>query len=328
MRRRTLISLAGGAVTYWPRVSVAQFVAVRTIGYLSSASPSTYPSAYLSGFQKGLEERGYIEGKNLKFEYRWAEDQYNRLPELAASLVGRRVDVIAATGGLVAALAAKGATSTIPIVFTMGDDPVAAGVVASFSRPGGNITGVSFFVVQLGAKLFELAAQLVPNSSRIAVLTNPKRPSYGAVRKTLEEAATAAARQLEIVDCSAEQEFEAAFATLTRNQAGVLVVTSDPLYLDHHDRIVTLVAAHTIPAVYAWRQYVSAGGLISYGPNLAAVYHQAGADAGRILDGERPADMPVEQPTKFDLIINLRTAKALGFTVPNLLLAGADELIE
>lgn len=328
MRRRNFIAWLGGALITGPRASIAQPATLRVIGYLSSASPATYPPAYLAAFRKGLEDIGYTEDKNLKFEYGWADDHYDRLPQLAADLVRKRVDVIAATGGLVSALAAKDATSTIPIVFTMGDDPVSAGVVASFSRPGGNITGVSFFVVQLGAKLFELAAQLVPNGSPIAVLANPKRPSYGPVRKTLEEAAAVAGRRLEIVDCGAEQEFDAAFATLTQVHAGALVVTSDPLYLDRRDRIVSLVAAHAIPAVYAWHQYVSAGGLMSYGPNLAAVYHQAGVDAGKILGGQRPADIPVEQPTKFDLVINLKTAKALDLTVPRLLLAQADEVIE
>ena len=319
--------MLGGAAG-WPFAAAAQQPPQRVVGYLSSASRATYPAAYLAAFHKGLEETGFAEGKNLKFEHRWAEDHYDRLPTLAADLVRQRVDVIAATGGLVSALAAKAATSTIPIVFTMGDDPVSGGVVNSFSRPGGNITGVSFFVVELGAKLFELATQLVPNNSLIAVLANPDRPSYGPVRKALENAAGAAGRRLAIVGCGAEKDLGAAFANVAQVQAGALVVTSDPLYLDRHVLLIELAAAHSIPTVYAWRQYVSAGGLLSYGPNLADVYRLAGIDVGKILSGQKPAELPVQQPTKFDLIVNLKTAKALGLTLAQSLLIRADEVIE
>ena len=327
MRRRALLAVSG-AVLVLPLRPRAQTVALKTVGYLSSASPATYPPAYLAAFRRGLEETGYVEGRNLGFVYRWAEDRYDRLPALAADLVRQRVDLIAATGGLVAARAAKAATTSIPIVFTMGDDPVSAGIVASFNRPGGNITGVSFFVVELGAKLFELAVQLIADNSTVAVLANPNRPSYGPVRRTLEAAAEAAHRPLAVIDCGAEKEFDAAFAAVRQARAGALVVTSDPLYLDRHARLVELASAQAIPTVYAWRQYVDVGGLLSYGPSLADVYHAAGIDAGKILSGQNPAELPVIQPTRFNLVINLRTAKALGLTVSPSLLARADEVIE
>lgn len=327
MWRRKFIALFGAAAG-WPLVGQAQQSASRVVGYLSSASRSTYPAAYLTAFHKGLEQTGFAEGKNLRFEYRWAEDRYDRLPALAADLVQQRVDVIAATGGLVSALAAKAATFSIPIVFTMGDDPVAAGVVASFSRPGGNVTGVSFFVVELGAKLLEMAAELVPDNSPIAALANPSRPSYGAVRNALQRAADAAGRQLAIVDCSDEKGLDTAFTTVNKAQAGALVVTSDPLYLDRRMRLIELAAVQSLPTVYAWRQYITAGGLLSYGPNLADVYHLAGVDAGKILSGQNPADLPVQQPTKFDLAINLKAANALGLTVQPSLLTRVDEVIE
>jgi putative ABC transport system substrate-binding protein len=328
MRRRQFITLLGGAAVVWPFAARAQQKAMPVVGYLSSASPATYPPAYVAAFRQGLSETGYVEGKNVFIEYRWAEDHYDRLPALAGDLAARQANVIATTGGIVSALAAKGVTSTIPIVFAMGDDPVSAGVVASFARPGGNITGISFFAVELGAKLFELATELTASAASIGILVNPKRPTYEAVLKAVETAARAKGRQLLVLDASAERDFEQLFATLAEARAGALVVTSDPLYLDRRERLVALATSHAIPTVYAWREYIAAGGLISYGPSLAGAYRQVGIYAGKILMGEKPADLPVQQPTTFELVINLKTAKALGLTVPQSILARADEVIE
>jgi len=253
---------------------------IHSWGYLNSATSTTYPAELLTSFRQGLSDAGYIEGKNLKIEYRWAEGDYDRLPRLAQELVTRRVDVIAATGGIVSARAAKAATATIPIVFTMGDDPVTAGIVASFSRPGGNITGISFFVVELGTKLLQLATELVPNLSPIGVLTNPKRPSFEPIRQAVENAAQALGRKLIAVEAANDADFEPAFAALAGAQAGALVITSDPLYLDRRDRLVGLAARLSIPTVCAWPDYVAAGALMSYGPSLPDVYQTPTMDKG------------------------------------------------
>ena len=327
MRRRGLL-LGSAATLFSPLAAVAENKAAPVVGYLSSATSSTYPAALLNAFRASLSESGYVEGKNLSIEYRWAEDRYERLPTLAEELVRRRVDVIAATGGIVTVRAAKAATATIPIVFSMGDDPISVGIVASFSRPGGNITGVSFYVVELGAKLFDLATELAPGAAPIGVLANPNRPSYQAVRETIKKASHAKGRQLIILDAAAEGDFEAAFARLTSSHAGAFVVTSDPLFLDRRESLVALAARHAIPTIYAWRAYVSSGGLISYGISLPGVYRRVGNYVGEILSGRKPADLPVERPTRFELTINLKTAKALGLTVPQSLLAHADEVIE
>jgi putative ABC transport system substrate-binding protein len=307
---------------------MAQQASVPVVGYLSSASSATYPTAYVAAFRQGLNEAGYAEGRSVTIEYRWAEDHYDRLPALAEELVRQRVDVLATTGGIVSAIAAKGATSTIPIVFAMGDDPVAAGVIASFAHPGGNLTGVSFFVIELGAKLLDLTVELVPNATPIAVFANPDRPSYKTVRQTMETAADARSRQLLILDARSATDFDPGFAALARAKAGALIVTSDPLFLDQRERLVRLAAERSIPTVYAWRAFVTTGGLMSYGINLADEYRTVGSYVGKILQGNKPADLPVQQPTSFELVINLKTAKALGLTVPPSLLTRADEVIE
>ena len=328
MRRREFLALAGGSAALWPFAGKAQKSKPAVVGYLSSASPATYPKALLAGFHQGMSEAGYIEGQNYVVEYRWAENDYERLPELANQLVERQVGVIAATGGLVTALAAKKATTSVPIVFSMGDDPVLAGLVASFGRPGANVTGVSFFVLELGTKLLDLATELLPGLTRVAILVNPNRPSYKAIRDAIEDATHAKGCRLVVLDAAAEKDFAPAFRALVQAGAGALLVTSDPLYLDRRGSLVALAASHAVPTIYAWRQYVASGGLMSYGPSLPDAYRQVGAYVGKILGGANPADLPVVQPTKFELVINLKAAKALGLTVPPSLLARADEVIE
>jgi putative tryptophan/tyrosine transport system substrate-binding protein len=326
MRRRDFILVLSSVIAAPSAVRAQQ---EPVIGYLSSAAAGSYPKAFLAAFHQGLADTGYIEGQNLAIEYRWADDDYKRLPGLAKEVAERKVAAIAATGGLVTALAAKAATTTIPIVFTMGDDPVSSGIVASFARPGGNITGVSFFVLELGTKLLDLATELLPNaSSSIALLANPNRPSYKPIRDAIEDAGRARRRRVIVVDATTEKDFETVFDTLKRTHVGALVITSDPLYLDQRARLVALAARNSVPAIYAWREYVAAGGLMSYGARLTDAYHDAGVYVGRILKGAKPADLPVQQPTKFELVINLKTAKALGLTLPESLLARADEVIE
>jgi len=328
MRRRTFLAALGAAATIRTRSPMAQQAAVPVVGYLSSASAATYPTAYVAAFRQGLSEAGYTEGGGVTIEYRWAEDHYDRLPALADELVRQRVDVLATTGGIVSAIAAKGATSTIPIVFAMGDDPVASGIIASFAHPGGNLTGVSFFVIELGAKLLDLTVELIPGATPIAVFANPNRPSYKTVRQAIEEAARLRGRQLLILDAGNPADFDPGFASLVGAKAGALIVTSDPLFLDQRERIVKLAAERSIPTVYAWRAFAAAGGLMSYGINLANEYRTVGEYVGKILKGSKPADLPVQQPTTFELVINLKTAKALGLTVPQTILARADEVIE
>jgi putative ABC transport system substrate-binding protein len=264
----------------------------------------------------------------VAIEYRWADGHYDRLPDLAADLVHSRVEVIATSGGDTVAGAAKGAAPAIPIVFTSGGDPVARGFVASLSRPGGNMTGVALLVVELVPKRLELVRELVPNAAGIGALINPKNTNAGRNLTALQEAARVKGVQLHIVEASAESDFEKAFASLTSLQAGALVVGADPFFTARRAQIVALAAQHSLPTIYEWREFVDAGGLISYGPSLAGVYRQIGTYVGRILDGKKPADLPVEQPTKFELVINLNTAKALGLTIPQIILARADELIE
>jgi putative ABC transport system substrate-binding protein len=282
----------------------------------------------VAAFHQGLSETGYVEGQNIAIEFRWAEGRYDRLPALAADLVGRRVNVIVTQGGTAVAVAAKNATSTIPIVFIVGGDPVGDGLVASFPRPGANLTGVTIITVELMPKRLELLAELVPQVSVIALLVNPKSASGERQIKDVQEAAREKQVQLRILPASAENEIDAAFATLVQMRAGALVVGADPFFNSRREQIVALAARYAVPAIYEWREFAVAGGLISYGPSFPAINRQVGVYAGKILNGAKPADLPVEQPTKFELVINLKTAKALGLTVPPSTLARADEVIE
>ncbi len=326
MRRRELILLLGGAMTF-PRASRAQQKTTPVIGYLSGSSAG--PSAPIAAaFRQGLSETGYVDGQNVAIEYRWAEGSYDRLPALAAEFVGRSVDLIVASGGPPAAQAAKRATSTIPIVFASGDDPVATGLVASLARPGGNLTGVSFLVTDLNPKRLELLSELVPQAKVIALLVNPKFPETERVMREVEEAARAKGLQLPILKASNESEIDAAFGSLVQLQAGALLVGSDAFLSSQRELFVALASRHAVPAIYAWREFAASGGLISYGASFTAVFRQLGIYAGKILKGAKPADLPVEQPTRFELVINLKTAKALGLTVPQSILARADEVIE
>jgi putative ABC transport system substrate-binding protein len=324
MRRRELI-LGGGAMIL-PLVARAQ-KAMPVIGFLASTSPG--PNApFVAAFRQGLSQTGYIEGQNVAIDYRWAEGSYDRLPALAADLVSRKVDVIVASGGSPSALAAKNATSVIPIVFTAVGDPVGLGLVASLARPGGNVTGFSNIGGELMAKRLELLSELVPQAGVIALLANPSSPVAEALIRDMQEAARVKGVQLHILKAGTESEIDAAFDSLAQLHAGALIVGADPFFDSRRDQLVALAARHAVPAIYQSRLYAAAGGLISYGPSLASNYRQTGIYAGTILKGEKPADLPVQQPTRFDLVINLKTAKALGLTVPPLLLATAAEIIE
>jgi putative ABC transport system substrate-binding protein len=296
------------------------------IGYLNGGSrgPS---NPFVAAFHEGLGEAGYVEGQNLTIEYRWAEGNYDRLPALAAELVGRKVDLIAASGGIASAVAAKTATSTIPIVF-IGGDPVELGLVASLARPGGNLTGVSILTVELASKQLELLTELAPRTGLVALLVNPNNPVTEPLTRDVQQAARAKGVQLQILKASSESEIDAAFASLVQRHAGALIVAGDPFFNNRRDQIVALAARHAVPAIYFGRELAAAGGLISYGPSFTAAFRQFGTYAGKILKGAKPADLPVQQPTKFELVINLKTANALGLTVPQSLLARADEVIE
>jgi putative ABC transport system substrate-binding protein len=298
------------------------------IGLLSSASAGSW--AYqLNAFRQGLSETGYIEGQNVAIEYRWADGQYDRLPSLAIELVRRQVAVIVATGaGGFAAQAAKTATSTIPIVFSSALDPIKLGLVASINRPGGNATGFIQFAAVLEAKRLQLLHELVPNAAVIGVLVNPANPAAETQTTDVHTVARSIGRQIHVVTASSEGEFEVAFGSLVRQRIGGLLVAADPFFYSRHERLVALAARHAVPAIYEWREFAAAGGLISYGNSITDAYRLIGLYAGRILKGEKPADLPVVQPTRFELVINLKTAKALGLTVPNSMQLLADEVIE
>jgi putative ABC transport system substrate-binding protein len=326
MRRRDFIILLAGPMGGWPSAVRAQQKAMPVIGWLNSGSPS--PSAPLmSAFRQGLSETGYVEGQNVAIEYRGAEGSYDRAPALAADLVGHKVDVIA-SGGFLAAVAAKNATSTIPIVFAGVSDPVAAGLVASLARPGGNLTGFSPLQFELMPKRLELLTELVLQARVIALLVNPDDPRAEGLVRDLQEAARTKGVQLPVLKAAAEGEIDAAFASLVDLHAGALLVAPDPLFNSRREQLVALAAHHAVPAIYAWREHVLAGGLISYGASIAAGFRQAGIYVGKILKGAKPADLPVQQPTTFELVVNLKTAAALGLTVPPSILARADEVIE
>jgi putative ABC transport system substrate-binding protein len=326
MRRRDLLVLLGGAMTA-ARPSHAQQKAIPVIGYLDAGSAGMRASL-VAALRQGLSETGYVEGQNVAIEFRWAEGSYDRLPALAADLVGRKVDLIATGGGNVSALAAKNATSTIPIVFVSGGDPVGAGLVASLGRPGGNLTGFSNIAAGLRLKRIELLSELVPQARVIAVLVNPTNlPNEPGIQEA-QEAARAKGVQLQILKASTESEIDAAFASLAQLHTGALVIGGEPFFASRREQLVALASRHAVPAIYDWREFVAAGGLISYGTSLPAVFRQAGIYAGKILKGAKPADLPIQQPTTFELVINLKTAKALGLTVPQSLLVRADEVIE
>jgi putative tryptophan/tyrosine transport system substrate-binding protein len=324
MRRRELIFLLGGAMAA-ARAPRAQQKTMPVIGFLSATSPGPLAPA-LAAFRQGLSETGYVEGQNLAIEYRWAEGHYDRLPALAADLVGRKVDVIA-TGNPPSARALKSATSTIPIIFISGD-AVADGLVASLARPGGNLTGLSIFTAELMPKRLELICELVPQAGVIALLVNPNNAGAELIIRDVREAAGSKGVQLHIVKAGTEREIDAAFATLVELHAGALLIGTDPFFSSRREQLVALAAHHAVPAIYPWPDFAEAGGLVSYGPSSTAAFHEVGIYVGRILKGEKPADLPVQQPTNFELVINLKTAKALGLTVPQSILARADEVIE
>jgi putative ABC transport system substrate-binding protein len=300
---------------------------VPVVGFLSPASPRPYASI-VAAFRQGLVDAGYVEGKNVAFEYRWAEGRFDRLPALAAELVDRKVDLIVTIVGTQPALAAKNATSTIPIVFATVGDPVGAGLVASLARPGGNATGFSNVTTELVPKLLELLSELVPQARVIALLVNPNTATHGDLVKQAQEAARSKGVRVAVLKAGVESEIDTAFAAVVQSQAGALMVGADPLFFAWRTRLVALALRHAVPAIYWRRELPAAGGLISYGPSFPALYRSAGIYAGKILNGAKPADLPVEQPTKFELVINLKTAKTLGLTVPPSLLARADEVIE
>jgi len=325
MNRREFIFILGGAAAGWPLALHAQQKAMPVIGFLRAGSKLSFPNAFMAAFHKGLSDTGYVEGQNLAIEDRWAEGHYDRLPALAAALVGRKVDLIS-TGATPATRAAKNATSTIPIVFMGVGDPVGFGLVTSLARPGGNLTGFSDLNTELNPKRLELLAELVPQARTIAFLVNPNQTVGRFIR--IQEAARSKGVQLAILKAGTEAEIDAAFAALVELHAGALLVTGDIFFATRREQLVALASRHAVPAIYISSDFAAAGGLISYGIDYATVFRETGVYAGRILKGEKPADLPVQQPTKFELVINLKTAKALGLTVPQRLFALADEVIE
>ena len=324
MRRRDFVIVLLGASMLWSRKARPE---QRSIGFLSAGTPDAYAS-FVAAFRAGIADKGYIEGHNVAIEFRWAEGHYDRLAELANDLVRSRVEVIVTSGGDVVTAAAKAATATIPIVFSSGGDPVARGFATSLARPGGSMTGVSLLVIELIPKRLELVHDLVPNATLIAGLINPKNSNAVRNLTALQEAAQAKGVQIHISEASTDSELETAFADLASLKAGTLIVGADPFFNARRNQIVALSARYSLPAIYEWREFVDAGGLISYGPSLTGVYRQIGTYVGRVLNGEKPADLPVVQPTLFDLVVNLNTAKTLGLTVPQLILARASEVIE
>jgi putative ABC transport system substrate-binding protein len=327
MKRREFITLLGGAAAAWPLVARAQQPAMPMIGFLNSASAQG-AAKQLAAFLKGLGENGYVEGRNVAIEYRWAESQFDRLPAMMADLVHRQVAVIAATT-TPAALAAKTVTTTIPIVFETGTDPVQLGLVTSLNRPGGNITGVTQLIVEVAPKRLELLHELVPTARVMGLLVNQAAPALAQAQlRAVQSAADTLGLELQVLNASSEHDFDAAFEKLIRLRAGGLVISADSVFLRGMEQLAVLTIRHAVPAIYQYREFAAAGGLMSYGPDITESYRMAGIYTGRILKGEKPADLPVQQVTKIELYINLKTAKALGITVPLPLSGRADELFE
>jgi putative tryptophan/tyrosine transport system substrate-binding protein len=330
VRRRessTLLTLLIGVVIAWSPLADAQSASRPVIGFLNSGSAGSRGEQF-AAFDGGLREGGYVDGQNVTIEYRWANDDYDRLPALAAELVRRPVAVLVAGGGPVSALATKAATKTIPIVFTTVADPVKNGLVASLNRPGGNITGTAGLTSELDAKRLELLHDLMPKAGVIGVLVNPNRPAYEGELRELEATAGRMKLKLVVEKAGAESDIDRALETLTRERVDALLVTADPFFNSRRALVIALATRYAIPAIYQWREFAAAGGLMSYGPSIVAAYHQAGVYVARILKGAKPADLPVVMPTRFELVINLKTAKALGIVVPYPLLAMANEVIE
>jgi putative ABC transport system substrate-binding protein len=327
MQRRTfMMTLLGGAAAVWPLAAPAQQAPMPIIGLLGGGAPESFTPA-LAGFRQGLQEGGVVEGRNAVIEPRWARGEFDRLPGLAVDLVERRAAVIV-TQTLPAALAAKAATATIPVVFVIGEDPVEVGLVRTLNRPGGNITGLSNFMNLLGAKRLELLAETVPSAKALALLVNPNNPNAGPDARSLQAAAQALGRRMEVLKAGNQRELETAFAAIAEQRLGALFVNIDTFFAAHAEQMVALAARQRVPASYPLRHFVAVGGLMSYDANFADAFRRAGAYVGRILKGEKPADLPVLQPTRFQFAVNLKTAKALGLTIPDKLLALADEVIE
>ncbi len=328
MQRREFITLLGCSATAWPQAVQAQQSAMPVIGFLDSRSPDALMNR-LRGFRQGLKDAGYVEGENVAIEYRWAENEFDRLPVLAADLVRRRVAVLATSGGIPVAFAAKAATTTIPIVFTVGEDPVKLGLVASLGQPGGNLTGINFLAGELATKRLELLRALVPGATRVAVLVNPAHATNTETTlRDVEPAAHAMGLQIQVLNASTSREIDAAFRTIVRERPDPLFVGNDAFFNARRVQLVLLAGRHGVPAMYSDREYAEAGGLMTYGSNIVDVYRQVGDYAGRILKGAKPADLPVVQSSKFELVVNHQTARMLGLNVPDKLLVAADEVIE